>query len=62
MTDIIFKKETYKEMHIYGFKPNEDDDQIVKDLHITNVKRILAHRLKTYLNYCIKEKTRLMYN
>ena len=49
-------------MKVEGWRPNEEDNKEVVDKHIRSVRWILANRLKIYLNICLKEKTRLMYN
>ena len=62
MTDIIFQRDKYKFIKLYGHRPNKNAtiDEIKK--HEIRVRWNLASKLKVYLNFCIKEKTRLLYN
>ena len=62
MTDIIFQKKYYNRISIRGYKPGKEDPKETLEQHIENVKWTVAHRLKEYINFCIKEKSRLLYN
>ena len=62
MTDDIFQTANYNKIDKNGRKPDVDADPIDKRYHREDILRILATKLRDYLNFCIKEKTRLMYN
>ena len=64
LMDVIFQKKIYKHISIQGYKPTQLSNHSKQDLeiHENEVTEDLAIKLTTYLNFCIKEKTRLLYN
>ena len=62
MMDIIFQTEQYHKVKIRGEKPERDSERTDKQRHKKEVQEELAEKLSHYLNFCIKEKTKLMYN
>ena len=62
MMDDIFQKTQYNKIEKNGFKPDDDANPIVKRYHRDDIMKTIASRLQDYLNFCIKEKSRLMYN
>ena len=45
-----------------GYKPDGNACQEDKNSHNAAIKGRICKRLAEYLNFCIEEKTRLMYN
>ena len=62
--DIIFQKRMYKHISVYGYKPTQFEKCNRYDIqnHEMEIIEDLADKLTPYLNFCIKEKTRLLYN
>ena len=57
MLDIIFQKKYYRQIKI-NEQTTENNKELI-NLHIEEVNRTIAKRLRDYLNFCIKEKQRL---
>ena len=62
LMDIIFQKKYYLDIKIQGVKPDKEADNGSKKYHTDTVTWIIVQKLTEYLNFCIKEKTRLLYN
>ena len=64
LMDIIFQKRMYKRIYLNGYKPNQLENCSKQDIqnHENEIIEELADKLTLYLNFCIKEKTRLLYN
>ena len=54
----------YKQISIHGYKPTQLEKCNRYDIlnHEKEIIEDLADKLTLYLNFCIKEKTRLLYN
>ena len=63
MLDIISQKKEYDRMMIGGWRPDRNiyEDSAI-EAHRTLIQEILSRKPSMYLNYCLSEKTGLLYN
>ena len=62
MSDVIFQGKYYKHIEVEGKKPRKDATEEELKEHNKDVKNKLGRKIRDYLNFCIKEKTSLLYN
>ena len=60
LTDLLFQRKHYLSISYHGTLP--EDNEHSKMNHQNIIQKTIAEKLTEYLNYCIKEQPRLLYN